>query len=662
MKRKLWQKLSAVILVAVMLMICAVCGSTVVNAAGSNFTNATKINVNQTYTEKIATSSEKDYFKFTLGNDSKVSIDFSHEYIDSSSAYWRLYLYNSDDTEIYNYFRIPGNKRKISTCNMGLPKGDYYVKIVCGDLYTSTDYSLRINVTATDNWEKEFNNGYGNGTKIAVNKDYYGSLMSSSDKDFYKFTLQNNSKISINFSHEYIDSSSAYWRLYLYNSDDTEIYNYFRIPGNKMNLTTCNIGLSSGEYYMKIVCGDSYTGMDYSIKINYTSTNDWEKEFNDGYGTGTKITANKNYYGALMSSSDKDFYKFTLQNDSKININFSHDSIDTETACWRLYLYDMSNTEIYNYFRIPGSKFAITTDSINLKKGDYYIKIVCGDAYTGIDYSLKVVVPNSIINPTSVSLDKTSLSLSKGGTYTLKATVAPSNATNKTVTWTTSDSNVATVSGGKITAKGVGTATITAKTSNSKTAICKVTVVNPLTNNSTLSATSITLGQTITAKGVGTGGVPSYQYQVVYKQTAQTKWTTAQAFNTNSTVTFKPAKATNYNVCVKVKDKSGTIVKKFFTVTVKGSTLSNTSTLSATTIKKGSKVTARCSATGGKAPYKYAVLVRKITDTNWSIKQTFNTNTNVVFSTAQVANYQVCIKVKDANGTIVSKYISLKST
>ena len=54
----------------------------------------------------------------------------------------------------------------------------------------------------------------------------------------------------------------------------------------------------------------------------------------------------------------------------------------------------------------------------------------------------------------------------------------PSNATNKTVTWTTSNASVATVSGGKITAIKAGTATITAKTSNGKTATCKVTVQN----------------------------------------------------------------------------------------------------------------------------------------------------------------------------------------
>ena len=102
------------------------------------------------------------------------------------------------------------------------------------------------------------------------------------------------------------------------------------------------------------------------------------------------------------------------------------------------------------------------------------------------------------ISPTKVKLSKTSVSLNKGKTTTIKATVTPSNATNKKVTWTTSNKKVATVSNGKITAKGVGTATITVKTANGKKATCKVTVKSSKTVNPTkvkLSKTSVTLGK-----------------------------------------------------------------------------------------------------------------------------------------------------------------------
>ena len=79
---------------------------------------------------------------------------------------------------------------------------------------------------------------------------------------------------------------------------------------------------------------------------------------------------------------------------------------------------------------------------------------------------------------TGVTLDKTELTLNVGGNETLSATVAPENATNKTVTWTSSDETVATVdASGKVTALKAGTTTITVTTEDGgKTATCTVTV------------------------------------------------------------------------------------------------------------------------------------------------------------------------------------------
>ena len=106
------------------------------------------------------------------------------------------------------------------------------------------------------------------------------------------------------------------------------------------------------------------------------------------------------------------------------------------------------------------------------------------------------VVPTSV---TSITLDKTSASLKAGETVTLTATINPSDATDKTVTWTTSDASVATVSNGVVTAVKVGTATITAKAGD-KTATCAITVAATPVSSVTLNKTSVSLkaGETIT--------------------------------------------------------------------------------------------------------------------------------------------------------------------
>lgn len=83
------------------------------------------------------------------------------------------------------------------------------------------------------------------------------------------------------------------------------------------------------------------------------------------------------------------------------------------------------------------------------------------------------------VDVTKVELNKTVLSLTVGDEETLTATVTPDDATDKTVTWETSDSSIATVVDGKVTAVSVGSATVTAKAGD-KTATCSVTVNAPV--------------------------------------------------------------------------------------------------------------------------------------------------------------------------------------
>ena len=78
---------------------------------------------------------------------------------------------------------------------------------------------------------------------------------------------------------------------------------------------------------------------------------------------------------------------------------------------------------------------------------------------------------------TAVSLDKSQLSLAVGEKTTLCAKISPLYATDKSVTWGTSDSSVVTITNGFVSAVGAGTATITVSTTDgSKTAACEVTV------------------------------------------------------------------------------------------------------------------------------------------------------------------------------------------
>ena len=110
------------------------------------------------------------------------------------------------------------------------------------------------------------------------------------------------------------------------------------------------------------------------------------------------------------------------------------------------------------------------------------ISNVAGDAnlnYATTVAPVTVTTSVPVVAVTSVTVSSKTLNLEVGQTRTLTATVTPDNATDKTVTWTSSNDKVATVVDGTVAAVGEGTATITATAANGKKDTCKVTVKVP---------------------------------------------------------------------------------------------------------------------------------------------------------------------------------------
>ena len=107
-----------------------------------------------------------------------------------------------------------------------------------------------------------------------------------------------------------------------------------------------------------------------------------------------------------------------------------------------------------------------------ISTGTAQIQAVAG----GYEALCTVTVIPATVEVSSITLNPTIASLKVGETLNLTATVSPNNATDKTVTWTSSDTSIATVSNnGTVTGISVGTATIQAVTGG-KEAICYITV------------------------------------------------------------------------------------------------------------------------------------------------------------------------------------------
>ena len=205
-------------------------------------------------------------------------------------------------------------------------------------------------------------------------------------------------------------------------------------------------------------------------------------------------------------NNTNEFWQYTVKNAKTLNVTF-----DTRTEMEEdydyLYIYDSKNNQIGKYTgkELAGKTLRITGDTVR-------IKLVSDDGGTAWGFKVTSVKANvTNVKVTKITLNKASANVERGKTLQLTATVTPTTATNKAVTWTSSNTKVATVSSsGKVTAKAVGTATITctAKDGSGVKATCKVTVKKPVVKVSkiTLNKTSASLikGDTLALKATVT--------------------------------------------------------------------------------------------------------------------------------------------------------------
>ncbi len=254
---------------------------------------------------------------------------------------------------------------------------------------------------------------------------------------------------------------------------------------------------------------------------------------------------------------DKSELELTEGDEAVLTATVMPENATDKTVTWT-----SSNTSVATVTNGKVKAVKAGTATITAKAGDKSAKCT-------------VTVLPSFIAVTSVTLDKTTLGLVEGGQAVLTATVSPDNATDPTVTWTSSNTSVATVEDGMVTAVKAGTATITAKAGD-KTAKCTVTVTAAF-----VPVTSVTLNKTTLEM---TEGDETTLTATVKPDNATDKtvtWTTSDA--SVATVTdgkVKALKAGSVTITATAGEKSATCA-----ITVKAKVIPVTSvTLDKTTL------------------------------------------------------------------------------
>jgi uncharacterized repeat protein (TIGR02543 family) len=215
---------------------------------------------------------------------------------------------------------------------------------------------------------------------------------------------------------------------------------------------------------------------------------------------------------------------------------------------------------------------------------------------------------NNDLNPTvtvsSVSLSQSELNLTKNDTATLSATVLPSNASNKGITWSSSNASVASVDNtGKVTALSAGSAVITVTTQDQgKTATCNVTVkesqtvpVNPPKDTPTDVPKDVPKDTPTDAPKDVPQNIPDKVAPILISQLKVNKSsiTLAKKATVTLSATAKPDNAANKNVTWSSSDASIATVSSTGTITAVSA---GKATITATA-QDGSNITAICEVT-----------------------------------------------------------------
>lgn len=309
--------------------------------------------------------------------------------------------------------------------------------------------------------EMEPNDASTQATAITVNQQCTGVLSSSSDVDWYKVTTTSAGYIQLKFDIDYTKYYGqlyAGWNFEVYNSQFSKIDSYTSV---KNSFTGYILPYKKGTFYIKVSRGTglgSPVDVPYGLTIQQTKSDTWEMEENNTQQTANTIKLNKQYSGLISSSSDADWYLFSLTKASTVKFDFGRsgnltiEQVEDIKAGWDMYIYRASDSTQVGYAKHVTTK----TDNftIDLKKGKYYIKI-CPSAtwycVGKIPYNFKL---STAVTPAKTKIQKTTGSLkaatvkwkkvtgvtgyyvyrstSKSGTYKKVATVKGASKTSYT--------------------------------------------------------------------------------------------------------------------------------------------------------------------------------------------------------------------------------------
>ena len=389
MKKKLLSGILALVMALAMFPVAAMAATpeTEPNDAAAT---AMPIQVNQEYTGGVSTTSDKDYYAFTLTQNEVVTLSYDFS---SGRSNQSMILMDSGSTTIASArFNSDTVAFPYTTNRYNLPAGKYYVIVshYGGDLNTGA-YTITVKTESqVSNREFEYNDAMSVANVIDVNKKYVGNLSNDSDKDYYKFTIPGNGLVTLTYE---ATGGRSNMSTILYDSGSQAVFsNRFNSDTAVFPHTSLRYRLPAGTYYVLVNhYGGDPNNSDYYITVNYTDESGQaiEVEYNNDTTTANPIAINTALKGNLSNDSDKDYYKFTL--DSQRNITIIYSATGGRSNM-NVALYDSSSKHVLSSrFNSDNVSFPFSLETTTLTAGTYYVIVNhYGGDLNNSDYTITV--------------------------------------------------------------------------------------------------------------------------------------------------------------------------------------------------------------------------------------------------------------------------------
>lgn len=271
-----------------------------------------------------------------------------------------------------------------------------------------------------------------------------GDISTQKEVDFYKFTTRKAGWVTINYQGWSVGDS--YVRV-LNNDQDKEYWsaNAWTSSDNNPITKSAELALEPGTYYIKIYASGNRTGT-YRLKGSFEAANNNEQANDDDFNTAMNLGYNKTVTGFLSMDDKVDFFKISVPTRKRVRLIYTSYIRDSYMQIWNSDNISINTKNVY-WASKTDPKTGVYEETLN--PGIYYVKIYPAGSNTGkytLKYSEKILTQKITISGKKQVVAGTS-------PFYLKASVSPSNTTDKTVQWSSGDTSIAWVdrNTGKVT-------------------------------------------------------------------------------------------------------------------------------------------------------------------------------------------------------------------